>query len=76
MICLKSPKFSEFAFLLTNRGQKSVTMFISLRFNNYSIEIFFKKLRPQWDLNSLPLGFEAMEHLRNRTRKENCRKRL
>ena len=60
MICLKSPKSSEFAFLLTNRGQKSVTMFISLRFNNYSIKFFFKKLRPQWDLNSPPLGFEAM----------------
>jgi len=29
MICLKTPKSSEFAFFLTNSGQKSVTMFIS-----------------------------------------------
>jgi len=38
MICLKSPKSSEFAVFLTNRGQKSLTMFISSCFNNYSIE--------------------------------------
>jgi len=37
MICLKSPKSSEFAFILTSSGQKSLTMFISSCFNNCSI---------------------------------------
>jgi len=36
MICLKSPKSSEFA--KKNSGQKSLTMFISSNFNNYSID--------------------------------------
>ena len=34
----KSPKSSEFVIFLTNSGQKSLTMFISSFFNNYSIE--------------------------------------
>jgi len=37
MICLKSPKSSEFAIKI-KRGEKSLTMFISTCFNNYSIE--------------------------------------
>ena len=36
MICLKSPKSSEFAISLTNSGQKSYVYFIII--NNYSIE--------------------------------------
>ena len=45
MICLKSPKSSEFAIFLTNTysGQKSLTMFISSYCNNYLIE--FLKIR-------------------------------
>ena len=39
MICLKSSEFPKNK--LTNRGQKSLTMFMSSCFNNYSIE--FKK---------------------------------
>ena len=31
---------------------------------------FKKKLRPQWDSNPQPPGFEATEHLRNRMRKK------
>ena len=40
MICLKSPKSSEFAIFLTNTysGQKSLTMFISSYCNNYLVE--------------------------------------
>ena len=38
MVCLKSPKSSEFAIFLPNSGKKSLTMFISSCFNNYSIE--------------------------------------
>ena len=34
--CLKSPESSGFAICLTNSGQKALTMFISLCFNNYS----------------------------------------
>ena len=37
-VCLKSPKSSEFAIFITNSGKKSLTMFISSCFNNYSIE--------------------------------------
>jgi len=36
MICLKSPKSSEFAILLTNSGRKALIMFISLCFINYA----------------------------------------
>jgi len=39
MVCLKSPKPSEFAIFLPNSGKKSLTMFISSCFNNYSSEI-------------------------------------
>jgi len=65
MVCLKSPKSSEFAIFLTNSGQKSVTMFISSCFKNYfkNREIKTKKV-------------EATEYLRNRIRKENGRKCL
>ena len=42
MICLKSSEFPKNK--LTNRGQKSLTMFISSCFNNYSIE-FKKKMK-------------------------------
>ena len=35
MICLKSPKSSEFDKTLTNIGQKSFTMFIVSCCNNY-----------------------------------------
>ena len=38
MICLNSPKSSEFAICLTHSGQKSLTMFISSCCNNYLIE--------------------------------------
>ena len=37
MICLKSPKSSEFDIVLANSGQISLTMFISSCFNNCSI---------------------------------------
>jgi len=40
------------------------------------VKFKYKKLRFQWDSNQQALGFEATEHLRNRMRKENCRKRL
>jgi len=35
MICLSSSKSSEFAIVLTNSGQKAITMFISSCLNNY-----------------------------------------
>jgi len=46
---------------------------IQLNLINSDLE---KKLRLQWDSNRQSLGFEAAEHLCNRMRKENCRKRL
>ena len=33
-------------------------------------------MSPQWDSKPQPLEFEAKEHLHNRMRKENCRKRI
>ena len=78
MICLKS---SEFA-ILTNSGKTYLTMFISSCFNNYLIEILkigkFKYqtvTHPTGFEHAIP-GFEAMELLRNRMRKENWRTRL
>ena len=38
MICLKSLKSSEFANILTNSGQKSLTMLIISFLNNYTID--------------------------------------
>ena len=38
IICLKLPKSSEFAIVLTNSGQKSLAMFISSCFNKYSVD--------------------------------------
>jgi len=48
-------------------------MFISstIQLNLKNSEIFFSKLRLQWDSNPQSLGFEGMEHLRKRMRKEN-----
>jgi len=47
MICLKSPKSSEFDIVLANSGQISLTMFISSCVINYSIDFLkigkFKK---------------------------------
>ena len=76
MICLESLKSSEFAIFLTNRGQKSVTMFISSCFNNYQLnfKISEKKVTPQWDSNPQPLGSEATEHLHNRMRQKTAEK--
>ena len=75
MIFLKFPKSSEFAIVLTNSGQKSLTMFIS---SSTFILIFLKigklkkkKVSLRWDSNP-QLSFEATEHLRNIMRKENC----
>ena len=79
MICLKSPESSEFDIFLK---QKSLTMFISSCFNNYLIEILkigkFKYqtvTHPTGFEHAIP-GYEAMELLRNRMRKENWRTRL
>ena len=67
MIFLKSPK-SSFLFLLTNSGQKSLTMFISSCsidfFKNRGNYLFFK-LSSLWDSNPQPLCVEATKHLRN-----------
>ena len=41
MICLNSPKSSEFAIFLTDSSQQSLTMFISSCFINYLTD--FKK---------------------------------
>ena len=35
----KSPKSSEFVIFLTNSGKKSLTMFISSCFKNYSTDL-------------------------------------
>ena len=83
MICLKSPKSSEFAIFF-NSGQKSLTKFISSYCNNYLIEFFENReinkyqVMPLMGFEPAYPGFEATEHLRNRNRmhKENCRKRL
>ena len=40
MICLKSPKSSEFAIKKKNSGQKSLTMLILSYFNNFSIDFY------------------------------------
>ena len=39
MICLKSPKSSEFAIIFKNSGQNSLTMLILSFFNNYSLDL-------------------------------------
>ena len=57
MICLKSPKSSEFAIILTNSGQKSLTLFISSCLTTIQLNCknsennFFKKLRLRWYSN-------------------------
>ena len=81
MICLNSPKSSEFAICLTNSGQKSLTMFMlpvstTFQLNFKYREIRKYKLRLRWNSNRQSLGVETTEHLRSRMRKENCRKRL
>ena len=58
-------------FYLTNSGHKCLFLHILTTFQLNS-----KHNETQWDSNSHSLVFEATEHLRNRMRKENCRKRL
>ena len=71
MICLKSPKSSEFAIRLTNSGKISLTTLILsfLTTINWFLKIEKKN-------NPATLGFEATKHLRTKTLNENCRKRL
>ena len=59
-IIFLTPESSAFVFFLTNSGQKSLTIFISSCFNNYSI-YFFKN----WEIKKQS-GFGATEHLCNR----------
>ena len=69
-------------FILSNSGQKSLIMFISLFLTTF--QLIFKnreikkinKLSIRWDSRPKSLSFEATEHLRNRMRKENWRTRL
>ena len=70
MICLKSPKSSEFAIRLTNSGKLSLTTLI-LSFLT-TINWFLKKEKKK----PATLGFEATKHLRTKMLNENCRKRL
>ena len=75
MICLESLKSSEFAIFLTNRGQKSVTMFISSCFNNYQLnfKISEKKLRPSGIRTRNPWGLRLQNTCTIECAK-NCRK--
>jgi len=66
MSCLISPKSSEFVIFFNKQWSKN---------NNSEIEKI-KRLCLQWDSNPQYLGYESTEHLRNRMRKENCRKRI
>ena len=73
MICLKSPKSSEFDKTLTNIGQKSFTMFIVSCCNNNLIIFFLnREIKKIISYASAIPGFDATEHLR----KENCRNLL
>jgi len=64
MICLKSPKSSEFANFVNKQWSKIL---------NYADFIILTTIQLIFENRKQPLGFEATEHLRNRTREENCR---
>ena len=78
MICIKSPKSSEFAIFFK---QKSLTMFIS-SCNNYLIEFLKKgkltkfKVTPPTGFKPAIPGFEATEHQSNWMCKENCKEKI
>jgi len=60
-------------FKVSNRGQKSLTVFQQL-FNGILKKVKFKKIKvtPPEGFEPEHLGFETTEHLCNMMRKENC----
>ena len=80
MICLKSPKSSEFAFF--NKLWSKILDYVffivltTIQLNFKNSKILKKRYAPSWIRTRNPWMFEATEQLRNRMCKENCRKCL